>query len=880
VCTKHDRRSNAIASPCAVSGRSRRLVRALFVATAVSAIAAAESARADGPVPAKPAFAMPPNLAAPSAEVSSEIAREQPAIQKVAHLMNARQMDAAQSELSALMDRIQSRLGAKTPPNLAFQVTMAVNAARGSELAANPQVAASLYGGAGQGWLGPLASGKAMQDMVDALRLAQSDPSKAAAAMQRATAAYEPLKRMLTATEGTPEAAQTAALFRPQLDVAVATAAKAPGRPDVAAAGFAALVDVRGDRLDLERRISAGLEELPPNQNASLRAQWFAVDDKLAAIELQRANGVPLTPQDSALLAQLKAQQQALMRQLSGASQSARSKDVKPAAKDAASILQANLKPDEAVVSYALYRSGGPESAPLYSLCAFILTATALQTVDLGPAAPIDAAVASFLEAVGQKPTPLARKIEVAHLLYSLSFAPIAGKLGNAIHTIRVIPDGSLQLVPFDAFHDGTNFLIDSMRFVYATSERELLPRYWPSAAPGRPLVVGDIPYGPVANIAYAKRFAPGDFPPIDGAGAEVREVAAGLPNADVQTGTVTDAGFGSVHAPRILHIAAHGIFLPFAGAPAPSQAARGVVVAHTGPSASAVAQVAAHAGIDDAGDDPLARAALVLAQSPSTDGFLTALEVTTLDLWGTDLVVLSACDSGRGQVAAGEGVRGFRTAFESAGARALVTSLWSVDDTSTKQLMTDFYGRLTSNAGRGPALHEAMLAIRSKKTDPYYWAPFILLGEDGPLGAAPVRPATDASSRFRQGLEFRRMQAGLSTSPGSGTWSVGGQSDELVDADVRRNLGMGGNGFRIVLEGAHSELVVTVNGYRGPGSYPCQAAMVSVGDPLATDPRTPPDTSSGRASGNLVVMTDGGGHFAAHVTLSAGQSTFDLVVP
>src|SRR5262249_40176996 len=137
---------------------------------------------------------------------------------------------------------------------------------------------------------------------------------------------------------------------------------------------------------------------------------------------------------------------------------------------------------------------------------------------------------------------------------------------------------------------------------------------------------------------------------------------------------------------------------------------------------------------------DPLLRSGLALAganrwmrgsapPSLAENGVLTAEEVTGLDLRGTDLVVLSACDTGLGEVRRGEGVFGFRRAFMLAGAQTLVMSLWKVPDQQTQELMEAFYQRLLAGADRVTALWEAQLTVRARHPEPLYWGAFILQG-------------------------------------------------------------------------------------------------------------------------------------------------------
>ena len=152
---------------------------------------------------------------------------------------------------------------------------------------------------------------------------------------------------------------------------------------------------------------------------------------------------------------------------------------------------------------------------------------------------------------------------------------------------------------------------------------------------------------------------------------------------------------------------------------------------------------------------DPLLRSGLVLAGASVPEvqpgaghldeSIVTALELAGMDLWGTQLVVLSACDTGRGDVRLGQGVYGLRRALMVAGAETVVTSLWKVNDGTTAELMEGYYRRLLTGQGRAAALREAMKELRQKKPHPYYWAPFIAIGQDGPLrGLVPlgaVRP-------------------------------------------------------------------------------------------------------------------------------------------
>src|SRR5262249_16302935 len=142
-------------------------------------------------------------------------------------------------------------------------------------------------------------------------------------------------------------------------------------------------------------------------------------------------------------------------------------------------------------------------------------------------------------------------------------------------------------------------------------------------------------------------------------------------------------------------------------------------------------------------GDNPLLRSGLAFAGANlarrGQDGILTALEASGLDLWGTKLVTLSACDTGIGEVRNGEGVYGLRRAFVLAGTETLVMSLWPVSDSISRETMVAYYTALRAGLGRGDALRQAKLAMlkRRGRQHPFYWASFIQSGQWASLDGA-----------------------------------------------------------------------------------------------------------------------------------------------
>ena len=135
---------------------------------------------------------------------------------------------------------------------------------------------------------------------------------------------------------------------------------------------------------------------------------------------------------------------------------------------------------------------------------------------------------------------------------------------------------------------------------------------------------------------------------------------------------------------------------------------------------------------------DPLLRSGLILSggnrawlgkEVPAgvEDGVLTALEISTMDLSGTDMVVMSACETGLGDITS-DGVFGMQRAFKMAGVQTLVMSLWKVDDNATSLMMQTFYEQLLTGKTKREAFNLAQAAVREKYPEPYYWAGFIML--------------------------------------------------------------------------------------------------------------------------------------------------------
>jgi CHAT domain-containing protein len=228
-----------------------------------------------------------------------------------------------------------------------------------------------------------------------------------------------------------------------------------------------------------------------------------------------------------------------------------------------------------------------------------------------------------------------------------------------------------------------------------------------------------------------------GAFAPLPGTQEELEAIAPLLPNPLLLQGAAaTEAALKQVENPNILHIATHGFFLQDQDCLAVPNARSGGREAYvTIESAIATDCIPTPRNVED----PLLRSGLVFAgvnqRTPSQDGddgVLTAQEVARMNLDGTQLVVLSACETGLGNVVNGEGVYGLRRAFVLAGAESQLMSLWQVDDFGTSTLMQGYYERITAGTGRSEALREVQQELLNTGAyeHPYYWAGFIFSGD------------------------------------------------------------------------------------------------------------------------------------------------------
>jgi CHAT domain-containing protein/Tfp pilus assembly protein PilF len=405
---------------------------------------------------------------------------------------------------------------------------------------------------------------------------------------------------------------------------------------------------------------------------------------------------------------------------------------------------------------------------------AYLLTAQGRpKWTDLGEAAPIDRAITAWRQALRDP-----RRMDVKRLARAMDEKVMRPVLAlaqsgfGAPHRLLIAPDGQLNLVPFAALVDRQGrYLVERYSISYLMSGRDLLrspvrrpdnqdtvivadPDYdaagdliaarsqdvglppalfgaWSIKLPGAAARNRDVglPAGLPQSAGSNSNLARIYFPALKGTAGEARALKTILPQATVFTrGQATEAALKQLHSPSILHVATHGFFLR-------DQEIRMVrgrdLILDTAQSVGPSNQLI---------ENPLLRSGLALAgvnqrmghTDQGDDGVLTALEAAGLDLWGTKLVVLSACDTGVGEVKNGEGVFGLRRALSIAGSETQVMSLWPVSDLGARDLMTEYYKGLERGEGRGDGLRSVQLEMLKRKgrRHPFYWASFIQSGE------------------------------------------------------------------------------------------------------------------------------------------------------
>jgi CHAT domain-containing protein/Tfp pilus assembly protein PilF len=423
------------------------------------------------------------------------------------------------------------------------------------------------------------------------------------------------------------------------------------------------------------------------------------------------------------------------------------------------------LTDDGVLVEYLKYNQHTPGRETLVPRYLVIVIAGDGEVVldDIGEAATIDSLVSRYrghmLEMSSRQHLPLLEDRDeytsIAQALYGRLLLPVERHL-NGKRIVFVAPDGSLNLVSFAGLvgSDG-RYVVENAAVHYLTSGRDLIRLQRSEPVGNGLLALGDPDYdaGPEMRLAEVRRSEPIESSPAisatrglrSGCIDQLRTRVDRLPHTRKEVETVSEYWVDEAGEPatyylgpaasednvkaessgkRAIHLATHGYFL---GSRCLDQQDR------MAPEASEVF----------VGENPLLQSGLLFAgsnlgrETPDTlgleDGTLTAHEVSALNLIGTESVVLSACETGLGEVEEGEGVFGLRLAFQIAGARTVVSALWPVSDRTSGEMMVQLYSQ------SGQSLPDRLRAMQLSQIDklraegladhPYLWAGFIAIG-------------------------------------------------------------------------------------------------------------------------------------------------------
>jgi len=350
-------------------------------------------------------------------------------------------------------------------------------------------------------------------------------------------------------------------------------------------------------------------------------------------------------------------------------------------------VQETMLRPQEVLLEFFL----GEERS-----YGWLISAAESHWIDLPGQKEIEAKVQPYLETLSLRPhnlyleRALAKQRELGEQIFRLLLGPLAERLKTG-QQLLIMPDGLLYYLPFETLVRDGRYLIEDHEISYA-----------PSASVLSVLrsTIGDSPGSkPMTLLAFGDPFFARDRLPQ-------------LPHTRAEA-----LGIGELFPPERRRL--------YLGALATEQSLKRERLRNY-----RWLHFATHSLIDE--HFP-ARSGVVLTPDRNSveDGFLEMREIAELDL-DCDLVALSACQTGRGQLVTGEGIVGLARSFLYAGARAVAVSLWNVSDAATAQLMSDFYRRLAASSSAPSALRQAKLeSLRGNQATrhPYYWAPFIIVG-------------------------------------------------------------------------------------------------------------------------------------------------------
>ncbi|MBK5279807.1 MAG: CHAT domain-containing protein, partial [Bacteroidia bacterium] len=400
--------------------------------------------------------------------------------------------------------------------------------------------------------------------------------------------------------------------------------------------------------------------------------------------------------------------------------------------------VQSKLKPGEAAVEVLRFRTYTPDEGGYFTgrinYMALILTSetkTGPRVFQWALGGQMEGRMLSFYRNTTKFQMP-------DSLTYNLYWKPLRDEL-KGITKVYFSPDGVFNQINPNTLYNpkSSKYLIDEISLELKTNTRDILELARQRKSKSGAYLFGFPDYktlGVDEPIMEAKAersaravnrslrsgllrgFLRGDgIPPLPATKIEVENIANAFKTSGIEATTLlarqaNEAAIKKIKSPPILHIATHGFFLD-----------DGELFITSAEEARFL-------------DNPLFLSGLILASANTEegheDGILTAYEAMNMSLEDTELVVLSACETGLGTVKNGEGVFGLQRAFLVAGARSIIMSLWSVDDRATQMLMNNFYSNWLKGMDKHSAFLLAQQDLRKKYAEPFYWGAFIMMGE------------------------------------------------------------------------------------------------------------------------------------------------------
>ncbi len=312
---------------------------------------------------------------------------------------------------------------------------------------------------------------------------------------------------------------------------------------------------------------------------------------------------------------------------------------------------------------------------------------------------------------------------------YQVFWQPLEAVLGD-IQTIYVSADGIYNKINLSTLYDPEKqeYLTNRYRFILLSNLREIIAEdTGPKESVKSAALFGfpDFGAGRSTNLrsttSSLQSILSEKIPSLPGTKVEVELIDKIIKGAtwvsNLETGSqASEANLKLLQSPSVVHLATHGFFVQF-----PSEEEQVVLTENK-----------------EIENNPLLRSGLILSDvanpAGSEDGLLTAYEVKNLNFDNTDLVVLSACETGSGEIKNGEGVYGLQRSFLLSGASTILMSLWKVDDQATQELMVLFYQKLIAQTNKVEALHDAQTELMKKYPNPFFWGSFVLIGKQNKL--------------------------------------------------------------------------------------------------------------------------------------------------